>query len=85
MTMTADELREALELEFDVTDYSGRGMMGARCIGCCIDDLADLFLVGRALAEHDIGKPKIDNMGLGYIIYWPRIKLIDDDATSLTT
>jgi hypothetical protein len=59
-------------------EYSGRGMMGARCVGTTINEVTDLFQLGQEL--EGFPKPKIDNMGRSFIVYWPRFKIIDDQA-----
>ena len=71
------ELIDALDSGgYEWQEYSGRGMMGARCIGVTIDEVTDLFSLGQHLS--DFSTPKIDNMGRQYIVYWPRFKVIDD-------
>ncbi len=53
------------------SDYSGRGMFGAKCYGIicenyhdCINEAAYMGLLGATY----------DNMGLDYIVYWPMIQ-----------
>jgi hypothetical protein len=72
-----DRLTDALEAANRLwQSYSGRGMNGVRCIGTIIQELPDLFQLGQEL--EGFPKPKIDNMGRDYIVYWPRFKSIDD-------
>lgn len=52
-------------------DYSGRGMMGATCYGIECQDATKTIEVS---AGFGIRGAKIDNMGQGYIVYWPHIK-----------
>jgi len=88
--MTDDEI---MELEQDLestltvhglyelevtTDYSGRAMYGAQC-----------FSVEGPMYELDEGKPilmelmgdepRIDNMGMDYVYYWPNLRTRDSD------
>ena len=51
--------------------YSGRFMYGERCVGF---DTDDPDCVREATAKAGFGFGCIDNMGLGWIIYWPGIK-----------
>jgi hypothetical protein len=54
-----------------VTDYSGRSMYGKTCYGIEHNRTDDV----QKLAENlGLGKGRIDNMGLRYIIYWPQVK-----------
>lgn len=85
MQLTVDQVTDItlaadLELSSFTNTYSGRGMYGERCIGWDVDDLSDAPMVlalafaefldpyeARRLAEN----ARTDNMGLGYIIYFP--------------
>ena len=51
-----------------ITDYSGRCMYGATCYGVITDNIED------TIAELGITGAKTDNMGLSYIVYFPKIK-----------
>ena len=74
------------EREFDFRDdYSGRGMFGRKCVGIVIDSgtnsLEMIMELTEMLIDNDIeyvsekiGAIRQDNMGMGTIIYFPRIK-----------
>lgn len=50
------------------TDYSGRCMFGAECLGIdCTDDRECI----EEAASRGIRGGSRDNMGMGYIVYWP--------------
>jgi len=76
--MTSQEFIEALtEIGYDPTHYSGRYMYGESCVAISVDDLGESFDIGYELARIDAenpGAPHTDNMGLGYVLYWPRYK-----------
>lgn len=77
--MTQDELREAVEelasaVGGEYNDgYSGRGMCGAECVGIDCDDADSVIERAR---EFGLPRPSVDNMGKGYICYWPSIKAL---------
>ncbi len=74
------ELIETLEAEgLDVrTDYSGRCMYGARCLGVTVDHSGAIFQLGQLLHEFDwLGEPRTDNMGRDVIVYWPDVDTKD--------
>lgn len=52
-------------------DYSGRGMFGARCYGIDCDNAARAIEEAAALG---VRGAKVDNMGMGWIVYWPSIQ-----------
>ena len=52
-------------------NYSGRGMFGETCYGIDCDDHYECVVQS---AMKGLPKPTIDNMGKGYIVYWPKIK-----------
>ena len=58
------------------TDYSGRGMFGAECFAIYGRN-ADLVNFIRQMPD-DVGDefvdPRVDNMGMDYVYYWPHIK-----------
>lgn len=68
--------------DFEYRRYSGRGMYGRECPAVDVEDIGSIFTLGRLVAEADLlpvehagcfdGTPSMDNMGLGYIVYWPR-------------
>ena len=67
-------LARELDLEIEViSDYSGRAMYGAECIaiianGVVLDSMRDelTYIIGV--------KPRVDNMGLDYVWYWPSLQ-----------
>jgi hypothetical protein len=78
-----EDISAAMENEYGrpTVSYSGRGMMGDRCIGVSFDrdSSGGIWSLATALAEIDIdlardmGEPRQDSMGLGTIYYWPRV------------
>ena len=64
------------------TDYSGRGMYGKLCLGI-VSSASPLYIimkltehlkyVGVSCVEYYLGVPKMDNMGLSTIIYFPKL------------
>lgn len=67
------DLRKRLEdLGFKPESYSGRGMFGRSCVGLQSDDLTSMFSLGKALgSECEASDPHIENLGMGFILYWP--------------
>lgn len=73
------------EREFDFrTDYSGRGMYGRKCVGFVVERGCNVLLAMVELTEmlvsngvefvsENIGAIHQDSMGLGTIIYFPRL------------
>ena len=53
------------------SDYSGRGMYGQRCYGI---ECADPIPCIEHAAMQGITGANYDQMGLDYIVYWPRIR-----------
>jgi len=51
-------------------DYSGRNMYGDTCLGITTDDPDTLI---EEAASRGIRGAKRDNLGKGYIVYWPSI------------
>jgi len=81
MKPTAEEVRDALENTniAEVKSYSGRGMYGKECPAMDleeIDEIAILFVMLTRdhpnLADWMARNVKLDNMGTGYVVYWPR-------------
>lgn len=79
--MDAD-LRKVLEEAADYVavectfNYSGRGMYGATCFGIT-GQLNGLIAFLRVLDDDTadaLSDPRVDNMGLDYIYYWPELK-----------
>jgi len=75
--MNSDKLVKILKAEgWEVRPYSGRGMMGRECVGVDVEYLGQAFDVGCAVGaecDYDFGTPDADNMGMGYILYWPSL------------
>ena len=72
-TLTVEQAQEILEGVAERiggklrTDYSGRCMYGAECLGIDCDD--DTECLEEAAAAGIRGGSR-DNMGMGYIVYW---------------
>lgn len=49
--------------------YSGRGMFGRTCLGISADTYINII---ELAAQKGVTGAKIDNLGMGYIVYWPR-------------
>ncbi len=66
------------------TDYSGRSMYDATCIGF-VGDGALEYALGRTMHEvlgddvYDIGYPASDNMGRSQIVYFPKVELAEGE------
>lgn len=52
------------------TDYSGRGMFGKKCIGIVTKYPDDAIAEAKTMC---LPTPKVDNMALEFIVYWPQI------------
>lgn len=50
--------------------YSERGMYGAKCIGISCDNADEVV---HAAGAEGLPIPKRDQLGKGYIVYWPDI------------
>lgn len=78
--MNFEEQIEALNEVADIVggeirdDYSGRGMYGQRCYG--IECEEPLVCIEQA-AMQGISGANYDQMGLQYIVYWPRIRNLE--------
>ena len=48
-------------------NYSGRNMYGKTCVGIVTTNPIDCVAKSGVLGAH------IDNMGLSYIVYWPKV------------
>lgn len=93
------EVWDALSDEFDLrTDYSGRGMFGARCIGltghegdllrfaaACQRTADELDLPGEQLVDALAEVVRSDNMGYDLIFYFPGVELATDSDSPNTT
>ncbi len=51
--------------------YSGRGMYGKTCTGIVVES-GDVVKGIEMAAQKGIVGAEQDQMGLGYIVYWPR-------------
>lgn len=76
------------------TDYSGRGMMGKRCLGITVDSVGELLcaiaeignIMGRDRMDEEFDELftllneniRSDNMGYSTIYYFPEISGEDD-------
>lgn len=68
-----------------VRRYSGRGMYGSYCVGVDFESNRDIAYMIESCDDVDeaaqmFREMKQDNMGLGYIAYWPYVKWPDDVA-----
>jgi hypothetical protein len=78
---TAEQVAEQLEdAGADVREYSGRGMYGEECPAFECSTMAEAFQVFVDIAEndpvmaHELARAvKTDSMGMGMIVYFPRI------------
>lgn len=84
MELTVDQVNDILDnadlaYEAFTNSYSGRGMYGDRCVGFDVDSLTELGtlaiaiheVLGDTLGRDMVENARTDNMGLGYIIYFP--------------
>lgn len=53
------------------TEYSGRGMMGATCLGVTTEHPAEFI---EEAAAAGVRGAKMDQMGRRFIVYWPDLK-----------
>lgn len=96
MTVVSSELLDVISIVTDeenvVTDYSGRGMYGERCLGIVTPN--SMELIASILEEINFQKDskslidefsqmirncKIDNMGYNYILYFPYFTVDGDE------
>lgn len=57
--------------------YSGRGMMGAECLGFITAYRSEIEDVVQEL-DADLHGPNVDAMGKNFIAYWPHLKIAAD-------
>ncbi len=50
-------------------EYSGRAMFDRTCMGIVTDSPERVIELAK---QHQLGGHRMDNMGLKYIVYWPR-------------
>lgn len=74
---------ESNELEYR-TDYAGRFMYGKKCFGIvCDSPLSTAIQLADAIrdcedfnsAYDELGTPRMDNLGLSYILYFPSVTI----------
>lgn len=81
---------------YELRSYSGRGMCGQKCAAVELESmsnaLAYMLALGLLVAEYDgqardaewlLTNVRHDSMGLGVVIYWPRIGGPDETEFSL--
>lgn len=49
--------------------YHGRGMYNSTCLAISVDHFIEAI---EKAAEKGVTGARIDNLGMGYIVYWPR-------------
>lgn len=78
-----EEFCDDYDLDF-MNDYSGRGMYGKRCIGfVTYDTMGSIVNLCDALRDNEeitsaadaLGDICTDNLGRGYIVYFPHLSL----------
>lgn len=96
MRLTSDQLLNTVIAGAgrEARSYGGRAMYGARCIGLDIERGESVFAIlaelTQAAIDADIAdewldvmaNTKSDSMGLGSIIYWPRMDWTDGKPDS---
>jgi hypothetical protein len=63
----------------EIISYSGRGMYGRQCLGITFDSMKDAFDFALCVGEENdlslaLSRPTFDDMGLGIVVYWPRVE-----------
>lgn len=77
--MTTHDLIDLIEeAGFIWRKYSGRGMYGKQCVGLAFDNTEDLWDLAQVLP--DVPRPTTDSMGQGFIAYWPRMILGNEES-----
>jgi hypothetical protein len=93
MRITAQQMIDALQDTFDVRSYSGRGMYGANCVGIDVEGFGEIMKMAAALIDYGIESDVVfelgetlnwDSMGHGKILYWPSLRLTDEEHQRLT-
>lgn len=64
LNSTLDIIDAIFNRELQPRSYSGRGMYGRECVACSLERGSDLEGLPRAGAF-------VDQLGRGYIVYWP--------------
>lgn len=95
LKLTVAQVRQAIsDAELKPREYSGRGMCGAHCLGvdvpksrmiCAAVEIA-LALVDNGADPEDVKElgryVDFDQMGLGMVLYWPALRLTDDEVNA---
>lgn len=93
-TEELDALQDACDDEgIDLrTEYSGRAMYGATCIGIVADGIGSILRVIGILREDSrafdlyealsVGNPRTDSMGMQTIFYWPSIRVAQPEGAA---
>lgn len=55
-------------------DYSGRGMRGTACVGITVEYHDEMIACIEEAAIAGVRGAHMDNMGRGYIVYWPSVE-----------
>jgi hypothetical protein len=87
---TQQFIRLCEDLNYNVRSYSGRGMFGKNCVGVTLDENPIDFIINLLSEEMEpeerdvlveiLRKYRIDNMGMGSIIYFPSLKWEEDES-----
>jgi hypothetical protein len=74
--ITAADIQKALGGEYEIRQYSGRCMFGKQCVAIEYDTPDDMFRMGVLLgrAGLDTSGAQTDQMGRGYVVYFPEIE-----------
>jgi hypothetical protein len=70
LNTTADLIDAIVNRELRPIPYSGRQMYGEDCVACVIARGSDMEGLPKEGAT-------VDNMGLDYVVYWPRADWTD--------
>ena len=88
---TADQIAQAIDNSMLVNceRYSGRGMYGKECPSAAFDDFKDALELIADVASEDVEmarwmarNSRIDSLGQGLVIYWPRVPYSDEARRS---
>jgi hypothetical protein len=56
--------------------YSGRGMFGKTCVSVALEAWDLVYDLGKDVGEV-APRPKLDQLGMGVVAYWPREPWLD--------
>ena len=77
-----EELKEN-GYEYRIHSYSGRGMFGKSCLAIAgdFDPIEIGFYLGKTpvMENEDFPPVKEDQMGRGILLYWPRVKYVEEE------